>query len=47
LLFPKLRAEGKGVDLNKKSMLIKLAAELEACGFKVEIDYKREKIRII
>ncbi len=33
--------------MDKKSSLIKLAAELEKYGFKVEIDYKKEKIRLI
>ncbi len=35
------------MEPNKKGMLIKLAAELETYGFKVEIDYKKEKIKII
>jgi len=34
------------LGLDKKAMLINLAMELEAYGFKVEIDYKREKIKM-
>lgn len=33
--------------MDKKRSLVKLAAELEAYGFKVEIDYDKEKIRSI
>ncbi len=32
--------------LNKRSLLLKLANELERYGFKIEIDYKEEKIRM-
>jgi hypothetical protein len=46
LTFPKNGTREKDVQLNKRDALIKLATELETYGFKIEIDYKKEKIKM-